>query len=563
MLRELRIENLLLIERAELRLGPGLNVITGETGAGKTVLAHSLDLLMGGKSRNSMVRPGAEEAWVEGTFDLPAALTAEPELAEIVERLPAGSDEVTLGRRVSAGGRSSAFIAGRTASAADLALLGGRLLSFYGQHQHRKLTIASAQMEILDGFAGQEAIELRDRVGEIHRRCRAIAAELDELRADDGQRERDLDLLRFELEEIEQISPSPEEKDELRQERSRLRSIDELRASLSEAARRLDGAMYEDGAISWLEEAAGAAEQAASHDAELRSLAERARSMALEADDLASELRLRLNGLEADPERLEEIEQRLFELDRLERKHGGTIEAVLAHAEHCRKRIDELAGGESRERELAQQLTEAEAERQRLADSLTAIRRRAGSELERRMASELAELAMSGASLAVELQPEPDGPRAHGAERVELMLAANAGMEPAPLRDAASGGELSRVMLALTGLAETGALRTAVFDEIDAGVGGATAVKVGEKLKRLAGSEGQVIAITHLPQVAAQAAVHLRVVKDAEAEPALARVERLDQEQVVEEIRRMMGAEEGDEAATRHARELVGSARAG
>src|SRR5690606_2684828 len=163
-----------------------------------------LDLLMGGKSRNSMVRPGAEEAWVEGTFDLPAALTAEPELAEIVERLPAGSDEVTLGRRVSAGGRSSAFIAGRTASAADLALLGCRLLSFYGQHQHRKLTIASAQMEILDGFAGQEAIELRDRVGEIHRRCRAIAAELDELRADDGQRERDLDLLRFELEEIEQ-----------------------------------------------------------------------------------------------------------------------------------------------------------------------------------------------------------------------------------------------------------------------------------------------------------------------------------------------------------------------
>ena len=161
MLRELRIENLLLIERAELRLGEGLNAITGETGAGKTVLAHSLDLLMGGKAKAQIVRPGAEEAWVEGVFDLPAGLLEEPELAELAERLPEGAEEVVLGRRVSAGGRTSAFVAGRAATAADLKLLGGRLLAFFGQHEHRKLTISSAQMEVLDGFAGAEHLELR------------------------------------------------------------------------------------------------------------------------------------------------------------------------------------------------------------------------------------------------------------------------------------------------------------------------------------------------------------------------------------------------------------------
>src|SRR4029077_2403080 len=165
-LRELRIENLLLIERAELRLGEGLNAITGETGAGKTVLAHSLDLLMGGKARPQIVRPGAEEAWVEGVFDLPQGMLEEPEMAEIAERLPEGADEVVLGRRVGAGGRTSAFVAGRSASASDLKLLGGRLLSFYGQHEHRKLTISSAQMDVLDGFAGSAQLDLRERYRE-------------------------------------------------------------------------------------------------------------------------------------------------------------------------------------------------------------------------------------------------------------------------------------------------------------------------------------------------------------------------------------------------------------
>lgn len=565
MLRELRIENLLLIERAELRLGKGLNVITGETGAGKTVLAHSLDLLMGGKPRHSMVRPGAEEAWVEGTFDLTEVVRQgnDEHLDEILERLPAGADEVTLGRRVSAAGRSSAFIAGRAASAPDLALLGARLLAFYGQHQHRKLTISSAQMEILDGFAGARALDLRASTGEAYRRRRELAAELEELRSADGRRERDLDLLRFELEEIERVDPQPAEKDELNLERARLRNVDDLRASLTEATLRLDGGDFEAGVLAGLAAAAAASETGAERDPGLADLAERARSLVLEADDLASEFRARLADLEADPDRLEAVEQRLSELDRLERKHGGDIEAVLAHARFCRERIEQLSGGQERERQLEDQLAEATKELDQVAARLTAEREAAGRLLEEKMAGELAELAMSGASVSVVLGPHADGSGPNGAERVELMLAANAGMEAAPLREAASGGELSRVMLALTSLAESGAGRTAVFDEIDAGIGGETANRIGEKLKGLAGESGQVIAITHLPQVASQAAVHLRVVKGESTGPATATVERLSGEGVVAEIRRMLGAAEGDEAATRHARELVGAAQTG
>src|SRR4029078_7674453 len=182
MLLELRIENLLLIERAELRLGEGLNAITGETGAGKTVLPPSLDLLTGGKAKSQIVRPGAEEAWVEGVFDLPPGLLEEPELAELAERLPAVAEEIVVGRRVSAGGRTSAFVAGRAATAADLKLLGARLIAFFGQHEHRRATIASTQLDVLDAFVGAEQLELRARYGEAHRECLRLTAELAELR---------------------------------------------------------------------------------------------------------------------------------------------------------------------------------------------------------------------------------------------------------------------------------------------------------------------------------------------------------------------------------------------
>jgi DNA repair protein RecN (Recombination protein N) len=557
MLRELRIENLLLIERAELRLGEGLNAITGETGAGKTVLAHSLDLLMGGKARAQIVRPGAPEAWVEGVFDLPEGLLEEPELAELAQRLPEGAEEVVLGRRVSAGGRTSAFVAGRAATAADLKLLGGRLLAFFGQHEHRRLTIASAQLEILDGFAGSEHLELRRAYRETHRECGRLAAELAELREREGSRERDLDLYRYELSEIEEVAPEPEERAELGARRERLRHAEGLREAAVIAHAGLAGADADGGgAAAALAQAEAALQGAAGLDRRLDALAERAAALAVELDDVASELRGYAEEAEADPGGLQAVEERLDAIDRLERKHGGSVESVLAHAERCREEIARLEGAGERSAGAEAALTEAESRRADLGGRLSAGRKTAAGPLEERVAEELERLAMAGASLEVALEPHPDGYGAAGRETVELRVAPNPGIEAAPLRDAASGGELSRVMLALSGLGEAASAGTMVFDEIDAGVGGKTARVVGERLQAL-GRGRQVLCITHLPQVASLADVHFRLEKSAGGEQAVATVERLEGEAVVAEIRRMLGAEDSDEAATQHARELL------
>src|SRR3954453_2628591 len=250
MLHELRIENLLLIERAELRFEDGLNAITGETGAGKTVLAHSLDLLMGGKARPQIVRPGSAEAYVEGVFALPPDLFADAELAELAERMPEDAEAIVLGRRIGASGRTSAFVQGRSASASDLRALGSRLLAFYGQHEHRRLVLSSAQLEILDGFAGAEQLERRARYREAHGEVGGLARELAAVREREGARERDLDLLRFELAEIEAAAPDPDEEDELAAERDRLRHAERLRAAAAGALAALSGARDHGGARS-------------------------------------------------------------------------------------------------------------------------------------------------------------------------------------------------------------------------------------------------------------------------------------------------------------------------
>jgi DNA repair protein RecN (Recombination protein N) len=555
-LRELRIENLLLIERAELRLGEGLNAITGETGAGKTVLAHSLDLLMGGKARPQIVRPGAEEAWVEGVFDLPEGLLGEPEMAEIAERLPEGAEEVVLGRRVSAAGRTSAFLAGRAASASDLKALGGRLLAFYGQHEHRKLTISSAQMDVLDGFAGPQQLELRERYRDTHRECLRLAAELAELRERDGSRERDLDLFRYELSEIEEVAPDPDEERELAGERERLRHAEGLREAAAGAHAVTLGVEEDGGAVAALAQAEALLQGVAGVDANLDAVAARLGTLTIELGDVAGELRDYVDDLEADPGRLAAIEERLEAIDRLQRKHGGSTECVLAHAERCRKEISRLENAGERGEEIEAAVAEAESRRAKLGGKLGKARLEAMTPLQDQVAAELERLAMAGARLEVVLEPHPEGFGANGAETVEFRLAPNPGLEPAPLRDAASGGELSRVMLALSSLSGAVGAATLVFDEIDAGVGGKTARAVGEQLRSL-GKDRQVLCITHLPQVASLADTHFTLEKDVSGERARASVRRLDGDGVVEEIRRMLGAEDSDEAATRHARELL------
>jgi DNA repair protein RecN (Recombination protein N) len=564
-LEELRVENLLLIERAELRLGPGLNVLTGETGAGKTVLAHALDLLLGGKPRAGIVRPGASEAYVEGVFVVPEDLR---EL--LADRVPEGTDEVVLARRVWAEGRTRAYLGGRSATAADLQEIGGALLSFYGQHEHRKLTLASAQLAILDGFCGEAHIRRRAAFADAYGGERLLAAELEGLRERAGARDRELDLLEWELNEIDEAAPSEQEEANLLAEREKLRHAEALAAGVGGALGALDGggdgydagpAQEAAGAGPALAAAARSLDAVSGVDADLDGVAARLNALALEADDLSAELRRYADNVDAPAGRLDAVEERLGLLDRLKRKHGGTIDAVLAYAEQCRARRNELAGAEEALEEGQARLDAARRDLGRCAGELRKTRRAASKKLAAAVVARLADLAMEGATFEARVEPRADGSFGPtGGDEVEFVIAPNPGVPAGPLREIASGGELSRVMLALMSVAaDTSGAGTLVFDEIDAGIGGQTARAVGERLRDLAAGR-QVIAITHLPQIASLAERHFRIAKDTDTETARTTVTALQRDEVVGELVRMLGAEDTDVGARRHVKELLKAA---
>lgn len=560
MLAELRIENLLLIERAELSLDGGLNVITGETGAGKTVLAHAIDLLLGGKSRRGIVRPGAGEAYVEGVFTLPAGLIDRPEFAELRERLPdPAAGELALARRVTPDGRTRAYIEGRSSTAADLRALGGALVSFYGQHEHRKLTLAAAQLAALDGFCGERHAARVAEAGELHGRIRSLEQRLAELELVDGRRERELGLIEFELAEIEALGPDAEEATALHAERERLRAVDRLRAAGEGALAALDEESGGGGAAALIAEAGSRLNSASGADARLDALAARVETIALELQDAVAELRSYRDDLAADPERLAFLDDRLDAYERLKRKHGGSVAGVIEHAERCREDRDRLAGSREQIELVRAELAERGAARRKLAAGIGRARRRAAPRLAEMVRARLADLALADASFEIEIASDLDDPGAAGADAVEFMIAPNPGIAAAPLRETASGGELSRVMLALLTASGVRRDQTFVFDEIDAGIGGHTARALGEQLRAL-GADRQVICITHLPQVAAVAERHFEIEKIAAAGGTRAEVRRLDGDSVVEELCRMLGAGDGDAGARKHARELLAAA---
>jgi DNA repair protein RecN (Recombination protein N) len=560
MLLELRVENLLLIERAELCLGEGLNAVTGETGAGKTMLAHALDLLLGGKPRPGIVRPGAPEAYVEGVFAAPPGLLDDPALTELRERLPDEEErEIVLARRVSAEGRSRAYVQGRSATAADLAELGGRLVAFYGQHEHRRLVVSSAQLETLDAFCGPEHVAAREEFAGAHARVLALERRKDDLRSRAGASERERDLLAYELAEIESLAPEEGEEEGLLTERERLRAIDGLRSAAGGGAEAIAPEGGEAGVGMLLADAERLAEAVAGADPELDALATRLRELRIEAEDLGAELRRYEAGLESEPGRLEQVEERLDLYDRLERKHGGTLARVLEHAERCRAELALLEDTGAVLEALDAQLVEARADADKRAAVLGAARRKAAPKLAKAVLHELADLAMEGSSFEVKIDPRESRTRT-GDERVEFLISPNAGVAPQPLRETASGGESSRVMLALMTVASGGgAGRTLVFDEVDAGIGGQTARVVGEKLRALA-EGGQLLCITHLPQIASLAQRHFSIEKEQAGEVATARVAQLDGNGVVEELCRMLGADTTDTGARKHAKELLAAA---
>jgi len=549
MILELRVENLLLIERAELRFVPGLNVLTGETGAGKTVLAQALDLLLGGRAKPNVVRPGASEAYVEGTFALPASL--EPELGE---RLPADAEEVVLARRVSPDGRTRAYVNGRSATVGDLRELAERLITFYGQHEHRKLTLAASQLEILDDFCGPEQARRRDRCAAAHAEVHELEARLAELDQLEAARAREIDLVEFELGEIDSAAPDEAEHVELLARRDRLRHLDALRAASGAAIDALSGDGAEAlGATDLLARAGDGLDACSGADGRLDVVAERLQALAVEAQDVRSELLAYAEALADEPGGLEAVEERLEVLERLIRKHGGTMAAVLEHAERCRARREELLGAAVARETATASLESARTELGESVSGLRRARRTAAKPLAAAVRERLTELAMSEATFSIELTDRPPGPL--GGDTVEFVLAPNPGVAAGPLREIASGGELSRVMLALMSVANSDGDTTLVFDEVDAGIGGQTARAVGERLRAL-GDAHQVLCITHLPQIASLGARHFSVAKDTSVTPTRTTVAQLGESQVVPELVRMLGAGEDDTAARRHAREL-------
>jgi DNA repair protein RecN (Recombination protein N) len=547
MLLELSVQDLLLIEEARLELVGGLNVITGETGAGKTVLAHALDLLLGGRARPGIVRPGASEAYVEGVFELPDNLRS--------EHLPADATELVLARRVGADGRTRAYLGGRSIAVGDLRDLAGGLLSFYGQHEHRRLMLAAAQLEILDASCGTAQAQRRNAAAAAWTAVSEARAELERLAELAGARERQLDLIEFELGEIEEVDPGEEERAALGVERERLRNIEGLRHAAWGAQQAL--ADEDAGGLRALLACESSLEAGAPLDAQLEELAARARALAIEAQDLLSEIGRYGDNLEAQPGRLEAVEERLAAITRLERKYGGSVTTVLEHAERCRELREQLAGAEVATEVAQVRLADASRELAAVHAELTRARAAAAPVLAGEVRTRLAELAMVESSFEVALLACEPGRT--GTEQVQFEIAPNPGVPAAPLREIASGGELSRVMLALLSAAHGGGSTTLVFDEIDAGIGGHTARAVGEQLRSLAQGR-QILAITHLPQVASLAARHFTIVKDTGGEPTRTTVSHLDGDAVVAELVRMLGAAESDAGARRHAKELLAAA---
>jgi DNA repair protein RecN (Recombination protein N) len=570
---ELRVENLLLIERAELALAPGLNVLTGETGAGKTVLAHALDLLMGGparpgRSRAGIVRPGAEEAYVEGVFSVPERLRG-----EIAQKLPENvrgdgdgdGEELILARRVSADGRTRAYINGRSAAVGDLRELGARLISFYGQHEHRKLVLASAQLQMLDEVCGPEHAERLEACAASYRETRRLESELERLGEFTQTRERELELLEHELSEVESVAPDEDEHQTLLIRRERLRRLESLRSTAGTAADALAPESSENPGAAYL--AAGAAarlETVAGVDPELDAFGERCAALAIEAQDLAGGLRGYCEGIEAEDGSLQAVEERLTLLERVIRKHGGTISSVLEYAERAHARREELLGAGVAQENTGELLAAEQVVLERHVQRLRTDRESAATRLAEGVREQLAALAMGDATFEIALKPT--APKANGGDTAEFVIAPNPGVAAAPLREIASGGELSRVMLALTsasndgaGIASSSSKSTLVFDEVDAGIGGHTARAVGERLQSLALGR-QVLCITHLPQIASLAARHFSVAKDTSADPTVATVLQLAEGDVVTELVRMLGAEDEDAAARGHALELRSAA---
>ena len=550
-LTEISVENVALIEEATLELSPGLNAITGETGAGKTLLATALQMLLGGRARSESVRSGADRATIQGTFVLPDNVGPRmlgDALGDLSEEMDADED-LFLRRTLTDEGRSRCYVGGVAVPVRALASLGERLVSYHSQREQARLTEPAEQLAILDDFLSDDAKSAKTERASLWSAVERDREELAELRSSAEARLREVDFLRFQVTEIEESGYTADEVVELTQDRDRLRNVTDLLQSASAASAALSS--EEGSAIEAVARAAGELENAVRHDGSLSGLVERLDGLSAELEDVLYELRAYLDELEADPNRLETVEDRLASLRALERKYGENVEAYL---EESRNRLSRLENFEQETAGLEARIAEGERRLGELAALITTGREQASEQLSEKVQENLADLNLGKTAFRAELVPVEPGPS--GVERVEFVIQPNPGEPELPVRRYASGGELSRIMLAIRlsqERVEPGA--TYVFDEVDAGIGGETATAVGAKLREL-GERNQVLTITHLPQIASEAAAHIVVAKEEADGRTITRIRRVEGEERRRELARMLSGRV-DDASLAHASELL------
>ena len=555
MLTTLRLSAFGVVDDATLELGPGLTALTGETGAGKTMIVSGLGHLLGARGDSGVVRRGADKAVVEGRWEIPDAL------AERVRDLGGDVDhgELVALRQVTAQGRSRAVVGGAGVPVSTLAEVIGEVATIHGQSEQVRLSSPERQRELLDAHA--KPAEL-DRYRANYAERRAAAAELAQLEDESMARAREADMLRFGLAEIEAVDPQPGEDDALAAEQRKLMDLDDLRGLAVASQGRLSGSdddFDSASAVALVGEARKTLAQLADRDEAAKPLADRAAELSMLANDLAAEVAGYVDDLVADPLRLEAVGERRSLLANLTRKYGATIDEVLQWSADSSERLGTLVGSDDRIVELRARIAELDALLEADAAAISTARHAAAERLATDVKQELAALAMPHARLIFEVTPSALGP--HGSDKIELLFSANPGSDPAPLGKVASGGELSRVRLALEVVLATEAEgQTFVFDEVDAGVGGAVGLEIGRRLQRLA-ERSQVIVVTHLAQVAAFADAHFVVAKASDGQVTTSGVRQLADDERTAELARMMGGESSSAKGVEHAEELMAKAR--
>ncbi len=559
MLCTLSVRNFAIIDRLDLEFGPGFNVLTGETGAGKSILMDALNLILGARAGADVVRSGAERATIDAVFDVAGA----PHLADAVEGMGFAleQDQLFLSRDVAASGKSTCRISGRPATVTQLKELGDWLVDLHGQHEHQSLLSVPRHQDMLDDWGSKTILPLRAKVGEAFHQVQRLRREREALETDARERAHLLDLYTFQVKEITEARLTVGEDAELATEYRRVANAQKLASAAQTAAEALGGGEIGGaGALTALSLATRVLEEAASLDEALLPAFEAVRSASYELIETERDLTRYQDMIEFNPERMEQIEERLELLRNLKRKYGDSVEEILQYGEETASKLNALTHSEERGAQLAAEIARAERRLSELCAQLSALRCSAAQEFQEITLSELRDLAMEKARFEVRVaQGEPT---ARGADRVEFLIATNPGEPLRPLAKVASGGEISRVMLAIkSALARQEPLPTMVFDEIDVGVGGRTATAIADKMANLA-SNAQVLCITHLAQLASRAEAHFYIEKRVVGDRTVVTVTPLSREQRVEEVARMIGGAEVTDAVLQHAREMLAHAGA-